>query len=127
MELNRNYSPTDRRRRALRLCEMVGMDAHQDRLPSMVSGGEQQRIAVARALANDPPLIVADEPTGNLDSTTAEAIFRLFEELVESGKTLLLLTHDHDLARRALRAFRIADGRIANEDGEGRLSARETP
>ena len=127
MELNRNYSRTDRRRRALRLCEMVGMDAHQERLPSMVSGGEQQRIAVARALANDPPLIVADEPTGNLDSTTAEAIFRLFEELVESGKTLLLLTHDHDLARRAPRAFRIGDGRIVNEDGEARLPVRETP
>ncbi|MGH2619982.1 MAG: ABC transporter ATP-binding protein [Anaerolineales bacterium] len=126
MELNRTYSPIDRQRRALRLCELVEMAAHREKLPSMVSGGEQQRIAIARALANDPPLILADEPTGNLDSTTAETIFRLFDELVKGGKTLLLLTHDHDLARRAQRALLIADGRIVNEDGESPPVVRET-
>jgi ABC-type lipoprotein export system ATPase subunit len=115
MELNRSGSPEGREQRALRLLERVGMAQHRDRLPSTVSGGEPQRIAIARALANDPPLIVADEPTGNLDTQTAESIMHLFVELVADGKTLMLMTHDQDLARRAPRMLLIADGHLSTD------------
>jgi CRP-like cAMP-binding protein len=81
----------------------------------MISGGQQQRVAIARALANDPPLIVADEPTGNLDSKTAAKIFSLFKEFVASGKTILMVTHDSDLASRVDRTILISDGEIVNE------------
>jgi ABC-type multidrug transport system ATPase subunit len=80
-----------------------------------VSGGQQQRVAIARALANDPPIIVADEPTGNLDSKTAESVFRMFEQLVEQGKTILMVTHDQDLAKRVTRTVIIADGQVIDE------------
>ena len=83
-----------------------------DKLPSAVSGGQQQRVAIARALANDPALIVADEPTGSLDSRTADTIFQLFEELVDQGKTILMVTHDSDLASRASRVVLIVDGEV---------------
>jgi putative ABC transport system ATP-binding protein len=86
--------------------------AHQ--LPPLLSGGQQQSIAIARALANDPPLLTADEPTGNLDSKTAGHIFTLFERLVESGKTILMVTHDEDLARRAQETVVLADGKIVD-------------
>jgi len=81
----------------------------------MISGGQQQRAAVARALANDPPLVIADEPTGNLDSKTAETIFSLFNDLVLEGKTVVIVTHDSSLAKRAHRTALIADGEIVNE------------
>jgi putative ABC transport system ATP-binding protein len=84
-------------------------------LPSALSGGQQQSIAIARALANDPPILAADEPTGNLDSKTTEAVFRLFENLVDSGKTILMVTHDNDLAKRAHRTIVLADGKIVDE------------
>jgi hypothetical protein len=80
-----------------------------------VSGGQQQRVAIARALANDPPIIVADEPTGNLDSKTAESVFRMFERLVDQGKTILMVTHDQDLAKRVTRTVIIADGEVIDE------------
>jgi putative ABC transport system ATP-binding protein len=86
-------------------------------LPSAVSGGQRQRVAIARALANDPALLVADEPTGNLDSKTTAAMFELFSSLVAEGKTILLVTHDRDLASRAARRVRIADGRIVEAPG----------
>jgi energy-coupling factor transporter ATP-binding protein EcfA2 len=91
------------------------MAGHAGKLPSALSGGEQQRIAIARALANDPAIIVADEPTGNLDSRTAESVFHLFEDLVKQNKTLLMVTHDHDLARRVSRTVLVADGEIIEE------------
>ncbi|HUH98138.1 MAG TPA: cyclic nucleotide-binding domain-containing protein [Anaerolineales bacterium] len=115
MELNKQYAPRERRERAMHLLERVEMAQQANKLPSAVSGGQQQRVAIARALANDPPLIVADEPTGNLDSKTAEKIFRLFEELAASGKTILMVTHDSDLARRVNRTIVISDGEIVNE------------
>jgi putative ABC transport system ATP-binding protein len=90
------------------------MTPHAHKLPSAVSGGEQQRVAIARALANDPPIIVADEPTGNLDSKTAESVFRLFEQLVDQGKTVVMVTHDKDLTRRVTRTAIVSDGRIVN-------------
>jgi putative ABC transport system ATP-binding protein len=105
--------PRERRTRALGLLEHLELLEHADKLPGALSGGQQQRVAIARALANDPPLLVADEPTGNLDSRTADAIFRLFAQLVGEGKTVVMVTHDTDLAQRAGRAITVADGMIA--------------
>jgi putative ABC transport system ATP-binding protein len=107
--------PKQRRERALGLLERVGIAEHANKLPSAVSGGQRQRVAIARALANDPQLLAADEPTGNLDSRTTAAMFDLFAGLADEGKTVLLVTHDRDLAGRAGRRVRIADGRIVEE------------
>jgi putative ABC transport system ATP-binding protein len=85
----------------------------------MVSGGQQQRAAIARALANDPELIVADEPTGNLDSRTATDIFQLFSDLVDEGKTLLMVTHNKELARQVPRVVEIIDGKITRDEFVG--------
>jgi putative ABC transport system ATP-binding protein len=105
----------ERRERSLHLLDLVGMADHAHKLPSALSGGQQQRVAIARALANDPPIVVADEPTGNLDSRTAAAVFELFEGLVEKGKTILMVTHDSDLASRGTRSIVVADGRIVDQ------------
>ncbi len=115
MELNKLYSKSERKERAMHLLEKVEMTEQAHKLPSAISGGQQQRVAIARALANDPPLLVADEPTGNLDSKTAEKIFSLFENLVASGTTILMVTHDSDLARRVNRTILISDGEVVNE------------
>jgi ABC-type lipoprotein export system ATPase subunit len=109
------YTSRQRVDRAMQLLDQVHMAGHANKLPSALSGGEQQRIAIARALANDPPILVADEPTGNLDSKTAESVFALFEELVRQRKTLLMVTHDHDLARRVSRTVLVSDGEIIEE------------
>jgi len=109
--------PRERRERALHLLERVGIAEHADKLPSAVSGGQRQRVAIARAMANDPILLAADEPTGNLDSRTTREMFDLFGSLVDEGKTILLVTHDRDLAGRATRRVRIADGRIVESAG----------
>jgi len=101
-----------RKARALHLLEQVGLINEAERLPSQVSGGQQQRAAIARALANDPELIVADEPTGNLDETTAESVFQLFCHLRDQGKTLVLVTHNEAFANAALRKIEIHAGRI---------------
>ena len=108
------YSDGERERRAHYLLGLVDMEPRADKLPSTLSGGEQQRVAIARALANDPPLILADEPTGNLDSKTAAIAFRLFEELAQQGKTVVIVTHDKELAHTVLHQIEIADGRIAS-------------
>ncbi len=115
MDLNNTLKPRQRRERAMELLNLVDMAHAARKLPSEVSGGQQQRVAIARALANDPPLIVADEPTGNLDSKTAETIFQLFQKLVQSGKTIIMVTHDEDLAKRVDRTVLIADGEVVNE------------
>ncbi|HEU5102717.1 MAG TPA: ATP-binding cassette domain-containing protein [Roseiflexaceae bacterium] len=109
------YTPRERRARAMALLEQVDMAENAHNLPSAVSGGQQQRVAIARALANDPPIIIADEPTGNLDSKTAESVFRMFEQLVDQGKTILMVTHDQDLAKRVNRTVIVVDGEIVNE------------
>ena len=96
--------------RAQRLLEQVGLAAHMYKPPTRISGGQKQRVAIARALANDPPIIVADEPTGNLDSATADEIYGLFAQLVADGKTIVMVTHDKILARRATRTLVIQDG-----------------
>jgi putative ABC transport system ATP-binding protein len=115
MDFCRLYSPREREERAFHLLEQMEMTDHAHKLPSAVSGGQQQRVAIARALANEPPLLLADEPTGNLDSSTTESIFQLFEELVANGKTILMVTHDNDLARRATRTIILADGQIVDQ------------
>jgi ABC-type lipoprotein export system ATPase subunit len=109
------YTPRERRQRAMALLEQVGMAQNAHKLPSAVSGGQQQRVAIARALANDPPILIADEPTGNLDSKTADSVFRMFEQLVDEGKTILMVTHDQDLAKRVTRTVIIADGEVIDE------------
>jgi len=114
MDFSRSYAARTRKERALHLLDLVGIADHAHKLPSAVSGGQQQRAAIARALANDPPLIVADEPTGNLDSHTAEDVFSLFERLVSQGKTFVIVTHDVGLARRVHRTVVISDGEIYN-------------
>lgn len=113
MDFARKYSLRERQERGLRLLEQMEIAEHAHKLPSAVSGGQQQRIAIARALANDPPVLVADEPTGSLDSATTQAVLHVFEDLVRQGKTVLLVTHDRDLAQRAGRSITLADGQIA--------------
>jgi len=109
------YEPHERKEKAMDLLRLVEMEDHADKLPTAISGGQQQRVAIARALANDPPIVIADEPTGNLDSKTADAIFTLFEGLVKQGKTIVMVTHDSSLAKRASRTLLIADGEIVSE------------
>jgi putative ABC transport system ATP-binding protein len=119
MELAGKYRPKERRERAMGLLTLVGLADQAHKLPGAVSGGQQQRAAVARALANDPPLLVADEPTGNLDSASARGIFDLFRQLVKRGKTILMVTHDRDLARQVPRTIEILDGRITRDEPTG--------
>ncbi len=108
-------SPNERRERALYLLDEVGIAEHADKVPSAVSGGQRQRVAIARALANDPMFLAADEPTGNLDSKTANAVLTVFERLVDEGKTVLMVTHDRDVASRVSRTIRIADGELVDD------------
>ncbi len=108
------YRNGESARRAMDLLTQVELQEHAHKLPSAISGGQQQRVAIARALANDPPIIVADEPTGRLDSVTAESIFQIFLSLSEKGKTILMVTHDRNLAQRASRTLDITDGEIRN-------------
>jgi putative ABC transport system ATP-binding protein len=113
MEFAGKYSRKERRQRAMHLLETVGLADQAHKLPGMVSGGQQQRAAIARALANDPPLLIGDEPTGNLDSQTADTIFELFQSLVIQGKTMLMVTHDVEIAQRMPRIVEIRNGIIS--------------
>ena len=113
MDFGGVFDPAERPARALDLLALVGVRDQADKLPANLSGGQQQRVAIARSLANDPPLLVADEPTGNLDNRTASAVIDLFGELAAGGKTILMVTHDEDLAGRASRILTVAEGRIA--------------
>ena len=105
----------ERPERAMALLDLVGMVDQAHRVPHAMSGGQQQCVAIARALANDPILLAADEPTGNLDSRSAEMVMQLFQSLAESGKTILMVTHDRELAARTHRTVRLADGKIEDE------------
>lgn len=116
MDFAHKYSPREREDRALHLLDSVGLADQANKLPGQVSGGQQQRAAIARALANDPSLIVADEPTGNLDSRTSDDVFRLFNDLVDQGKTLLMVTHDKELASQVPRVIEIIDGHITRDE-----------
>jgi ABC-type lipoprotein export system ATPase subunit len=106
---------TDRPKRAMELLDQMGLADLADKMPAAVSGGQQQSAAIARALANDPPLIIADEPTGNLDSRAADRVFHTFEELARQGKTVIVVTHDPDLAKRAFRTMLLVDGEPVHE------------
>jgi len=119
MDFARKYNPRERRERAMNLLELVGLSDQANKLPSMVSGGQQQRAAIARALSNDPELIVADEPTGNLDTRNANDIFDLFIKLVKEGKTMIMVTHDKELSRRVPRVVEITDGKITRDEFVG--------
>ena len=112
MDFCGTYPSGKRRQRAMECLALVGMNTFADRLPSALSGGQQQRIAIARALANDPPIILGDEPTGNLDSATAQQIFSLLAQLAQQGKTVALVTHDPLLARSTQRKIEILDGQV---------------
>jgi putative ABC transport system ATP-binding protein len=124
MDFCHMYSSTQRKKRAHEVLDLVGVSDHALKLPGQLSGGEQQRVAIARALANDPPVILADEPTGNLDSKTAELVFRLFERLVTDGKTIVMVTHDRDQAERVRRTVILSDGQII-QDSAREIAARE--
>jgi ABC-type antimicrobial peptide transport system, ATPase component len=117
MDFCDRYTIGERESRARKLLEMVGLADLADKLPAMTSGGQQQSAAIARALANDPPIIIADEPTGNLDTRTAESVFDLFSDLVAQGKTIIMVTHDPDLAKRTSRMVQISDGKIISNNG----------
>lgn len=101
----------ERRHRALELLDLVGIADQADKLPSALSGGQQQRAAIARALANDPPIVIADEPTGNLDSVTAGAVLDLFHKLNGCGTTVVIATHEHDVSGKMDRVFELVDGK----------------
>jgi putative ABC transport system ATP-binding protein len=121
MDFCDTYRRRERKRRAMHLLEQVGIAEQAHKLPSALSGGEQQRAAIARALANDPSLVVADEPTGNLDTATAGEVFALFEGLVDQGKTLLVVTHDRELSSRTQRVLHLLDGRIHRDQNNGKF------
>ncbi len=105
----------ERRQRAEHVLERVGLADRMDHRPSELSGGQWQRVAVARALVNDPAILLADEPTGNLDSQTGEEIMVLFEELYDNGQTILLVTHEHDIAEHARRTILLRDGLVESD------------
>jgi putative ABC transport system ATP-binding protein len=106
----------ERRERAQHLLSRVGIGEQADKLPAMLSGGQQQRAAIARALANDPPILLADEPTGNLDSTTAEAVLKLFADLNAEGRTIVVVTHERDIRAIVGREVTLVDGRIVSDE-----------
>jgi putative ABC transport system ATP-binding protein len=119
MDFCRTYPVAQARVRGLALLEQVGIADQAGKLPSALSGGQQQRAAIARALANDPPLLLADEPTGNLDSHTADAVLDLLAATVKAGRTVLMVTHERDVTRVANRIVTLADGRIASHVSNG--------
>jgi putative ABC transport system ATP-binding protein len=115
MDFIGKYPVKERRVRAKDLLHTVDILPQIDKLPSSLSGGEQQRVAIARALANDPKIILADEPTGNLDTKTSEEIFELFQRLVQNNKTVVMVTHNQDFAKRVDRTIELKDGLIIND------------
>ena len=119
MDFAYRYSLREQRQRALLLLEQMGIAEHAGKFPTALSGGQQQRAAIARAMANDPAILVADEPTGSLDSVTAGAVIDTCAGLVRQGRTVVLVTHDRDIARRGTRTISLADGEILPEQGQG--------
>jgi putative ABC transport system ATP-binding protein len=116
MDFAKTIPVAERRHRAQHLLERVGIGDQADKLPATLSGGQQQRAAVARALANDPPILLADEPTGNLDSTTAEAVLKLFADLHADGRTIVVITHERDIRSIAGRQVTLVDGRVVTDE-----------
>jgi putative ABC transport system ATP-binding protein len=119
MDFARKIPVGQRRDRAQYLLQRVGVGDQADKLPATLSGGQQQRAAIARALANDPPLLLADEPTGNLDSTTAGAVLELFAELNADGRTIVVVTHERDIRAIVDREITLVDGRVVEDERTG--------
>ena len=119
MDFCNTYPQRERRPRGMELLEMVDLADQANKLPAALSGGQQQRAAIARSIANDPPILATDEPTGNLDSKTANAVFELFERLVDQGRTIIMVTHDNELVKRVKRSVIVADGEIVDEVSHG--------
>jgi putative ABC transport system ATP-binding protein len=115
MDFCATFPVRERRPRALRLLERMDIAEQADKLPSSLSGGQQQRAAIARALANDPPILLADEPTGNLDSRTADTMLSLFRELAAEGKTVVMVTHERDISAYVSRQLTLVDGRVIDD------------
>jgi putative ABC transport system ATP-binding protein len=120
------YDFDERPERAMEMLKLVGLEAFANKLPALVSTGQQQLAAIARAMACDPPLLVADEPTGNLDTRSANAIIDLFEELSRRGKTILMVTHDPSLTSRTTRNLIIADGLIVGDSRQSKIVNQES-
>jgi putative ABC transport system ATP-binding protein len=118
--------PAERHRRAMELADRVGLADRSDHRPQQLSGGQQQRVCIARALINDPLILLADEPTGALDSKTGQAILNLFDELVKSGRTVLIVTHDPNVANRCQRVIQLHDGRVVRDEINPPLAALAT-
>ena len=116
---NSTLDAAARRARARASLARVGLAGREEHHPSQLSGGQQQRVAIARALVTDPPVLLADEPTGNLDSRTSEEVLAIFDELHRAGMTILLITHDADIARHAGRVIHLKDGRIQSDERTG--------
>ena len=119
MDFAGRFSPRKSLARARELLEEVELGDHARKLPADISGGQQQRVAMARALANDPAILIADEPTGRLDTDTAETIFRIFEDLVRRGKTVVMVSHDPSFVQRYSRVLWIADGQFTAQPAAG--------
>ncbi len=119
MDFCKVYKRRERKEKAMQLLEHVSIVDQAHKLPSALSGGQQQRAAIARSLANDPPIIVADEPTGNLDTSTADEVFTLFESLVSQGKTMMVVTHDQSLSSRMKRVIHLLDGYLDRDESNG--------
>lgn len=121
MDFCNMYNPAERPARALALLEMMGLANFAHKLPGSVSAGQQQSAAIARALANDPPLIVADEPTGNLDLKTADSVYNRFADLASKGRTIIMITHDPEIAGRLTRTVMLKDGALINPANQEEL------
>jgi putative ABC transport system ATP-binding protein len=119
MDFAKTIPVGERRDRAQHLLERVGVGDQADKLPATLSGGQQQRAAISRALANDPPILLADEPTGNLDSATADAVLEVFADLHADGRTIVVVTHERDISSIAGREVTLMDGRILDDERTG--------
>ena len=119
MDFAKTIPVGERSGRAQHLLERVGVGDQADKLPATLSGGQQQRAAIARALANDPPILLADEPTGNLDSATADAVLELFADLNTDGRTIVVVTHERDIRAIVGREVTLVDGRVVDDERTG--------
>ena len=117
MDFCGQYRPGKSEQKAMALLEEVELAEHAHKPPAYISGGQKQRVAIARALANDPAVILADEPTGRLDSATADTIYEIFDRLIQQGKTILMVSHDRSLSKRVERVVELADGQIVSDTG----------
>ena len=117
--------PRDRKQMALKALEAVGLGMRADHMPNQLSGGQRQRVAIARALVNDPSILLADEPTGALDTKTSVEIMNLFEELYRKGNTIILVTHEEDIARHAHRIVKLLDGQIIHDEPNTPITSAE--